>query len=75
MATTSEPKQMLPSEVVQARLNAPSVGLSMSATSHQLATIPAVVTCPMFFSTWLVQYSEKTQNTTAKVCAPDELLL
>ena len=55
MATTRLPAQIVPNEVVMARLNAPSVGRSMSDTSHQLATVPAVVTWEMLRNTCDVQ--------------------
>ena len=51
-ATTSEPKQIEPNDVVSARLVAPETGLgALSPSNHQVATAPAVATCTTLTTT------------------------
>lgn len=65
IATMRLPAQIVPNDDVIARLRALSVGWSMLASSHQLTTVPAVVTCEMLRTTCDVQYSEKMRKTMA----------
>ena len=51
IATSKEPKQMEPSDVVVARLKDADVGERGSAKNHHVAATPAVVTWTIFFKT------------------------
>ena len=47
-ATSREPRQMEPKEVVQLRFNASRVVLSLLWSNHHAATVPAMVVCTTF---------------------------
>lgn len=50
-ATSSEPKQIEPNEVVQLRFNEAPVAPLDSALYQKVATVPATVVWPTFFHT------------------------
>ena len=61
-ATTREPKQMDPRDVVIARFTAPITGFWGLATNHHEPTVPAVVQCTMFLITSKPQKNEMSMK-------------